>query len=47
MNKLEFVEKEYLKDVPKFRVGDTVKGSLKGQEGDKTRTQVFDPVGSS
>ena len=44
MSKLELVEKEYLKDVPKFRVGDTVKVSLKVQEGDKTRTQVFEGI---
>ena len=42
MNKIELIEKEYLKkSIPEFRVGDQVKVHLKVQEGDKTRTQVF------
>ena len=37
--------KEYQKkDVPDFRVGDTLKIHLKVKEGDKTRTQVFEGV---
>ena len=44
MSKLELIEKEYLKEVPQFRVGDEVKIALKVQEGDKTRTQLFEGV---
>lgn len=44
MSKLALIEKEYLKEVPPFRVGDTVKVHIKVQEGDKTRTQVFEGV---
>ena len=32
------------KDVPDFRVGDTLKIHLKVKEGDKTRTQMFEGV---
>ena len=43
MKHIELVEKGYLKkSVPKFKVGDFVKVSLKVIEGDKTRTQVFE-----
>jgi large subunit ribosomal protein L19 len=42
MNKIELVEKDYLKkELPEFRVGDEVKVHLKVHEGDKTRTQIF------
>ncbi len=45
MNKIEMIEKDYLKkDIPEFRVGDTVKVHIKVQEGDKTRTQVFEGI---
>ena len=44
MNKIELIEKEYLKEIPKFRVGDSVKVSVKVQEGDKTRTQIFEGI---
>ncbi len=37
--------KEYCKkDVPEFRVGDTLKIHLRVKEGDKTRTQMFEGV---
>ena len=32
------------KDVPEFRVGDTLKVHIKVKEGDKTRTQLFEGV---
>ena len=32
------------KEVPAFRVGDTLKINIKVKEGDKTRTQVFEGV---
>lgn len=38
------IEKEFEKEVPAFRVGDTLKINLKVKEGDKTRTQVFEGV---
>lgn len=42
MNKIELIERDYLKkSLPEFNVGDEVKVSLKVQEGDKTRTQIF------
>ena len=42
MKKVELIEKDYLKkSIPEFQVGDQVKVHLKVQEGDKTRTQVF------
>ena len=34
----------YKKDVPDFRVGDTLKIHIKVKEGDKTRTQMFEGV---
>ncbi len=45
MNKIALIEKDYLKkDVPNFRTGDAVKVHLKVQEGEKTRTQVFEGI---
>lgn len=45
MNKLEFIEKEFAKrTVPDFRVGDTLRVSIRVKEGDKTRIQVFEGV---
>lgn len=41
---IEKVTKQYHKEVPAFRVGDTLKIHLKVKEGDKTRTQVFEGV---
>ncbi|MBI3316496.1 MAG: 50S ribosomal protein L19 [Candidatus Omnitrophica bacterium] len=43
MNALASVEKEIMKkQVPDFRVGDTLKIYVRVKEGDKTRTQVFE-----
>ncbi len=40
---LKALEAEQIKkDIPKFRVGDTIKVSVKVEEGDKTRTQTFE-----
>ena len=36
------ITKEYLKDVPEFRPGDTVRVHVKIKEGDKFRIQVFE-----
>lgn len=45
MNRLDFVEKPNLrKDLPPFRVGDTVRVHAKIKEGEKERIQVFEGV---
>lgn len=48
MKAVEAIQKStqeyHKKDVPDFRVGDTLKIHLKVKEGDKTRTQVFEGV---
>ena len=45
MNLIEKVEAPYLKkDLPDFRVGDTLKVYFRVKEGDKTRTQLFEGV---
>ena len=45
MNRLDFVEKETLRrDIPPFRVGDTVRVYAKIKEGEKERIQVFEGV---
>ncbi len=37
------IEAEYLKkEVPAFRIGDTLRVSVRVEEGDKTRTQLFE-----
>ena len=42
---LKAIEAEQLKkDVPSFRVGDTLRVSVKVEEGDKTRTQLFEGI---
>lgn len=43
MKAIEIVEKEAIKkEVPAFRVGDTLKIHIRVKEGDKTRIQVFE-----
>ncbi|MBM3908078.1 MAG: 50S ribosomal protein L19 [Gemmatimonadetes bacterium] len=37
-------QKEWLKDVPPFRAGDTVRVNVKVKEGDKERVQAFEGV---
>jgi large subunit ribosomal protein L19 len=45
MNRLDFVEKEnQRRDLPPFRVGDTVRVHVRVTEGEKTRIQVFEGV---
>ena len=42
---LRAIEAEQLKkDVPEFRIGDTLRVSVRVDEGDKTRTQLFEGV---
>ena len=45
MERLDFVEKQGLRrDLPPFRVGDTVRVHAKIKEGDKERIQIFEGV---
>ena len=42
---IKAIEDEQLKkDVPHFRIGDSVRVSVKVDEGDKTRTQLFEGI---
>ena len=42
---MEHINKDSIrKDIPEFRVGDTLKVNIKVKEGDKTRTQVFEGI---
>lgn len=41
MNALKSIEEGYKKEIPPFRVGDTVSVSMKIKEGEKERVQVF------
>ena len=38
------IEKDQLREVPAFRVGDTLKVHIRVKEGDKTRTQIFEGI---
>ncbi len=45
MNKIRDIEKDFMKkDIPDFKVGDTVKVLVKIKEGDKTRLQAFEGI---
>ncbi|MBI4432442.1 MAG: 50S ribosomal protein L19 [Candidatus Omnitrophica bacterium] len=40
---IKAIEQEQMKkDLPKFKIGDTIRVSVKVDEGDKTRTQLFE-----
>jgi large subunit ribosomal protein L19 len=41
MNPLNVVEEQYKKEIPPFRVGDTVSVNMKIREGEKERIQQF------
>jgi large subunit ribosomal protein L19 len=41
MNALKSVEEQYKKEVPPFRVGDTISVNMKIKEGEKERIQTF------
>lgn len=41
MNTLKVIEEGYKKEIPPFRVGDTVSVSMKIKEGEKERVQKF------
>jgi large subunit ribosomal protein L19 len=44
MNILDSIEKEQMREIPDFAIGDTLKVSLKVKEGEKERIQVFEGV---
>jgi len=45
MNKMDDVEKDLMKkDIPNFKVGDTVRVFVKIKEGDKMRLQAFEGI---
>jgi len=44
MNLMESVEERFKKDITDFRIGDTIKVSVKVVEGDKERIQPFEGV---
>jgi large subunit ribosomal protein L19 len=44
MDAIKMVEESYKKDIPPFRVGDTVRVSMKVKEGEKERLQAFEGV---
>ncbi len=44
MNILDSIEKEQMREIPAFAIGDTLKVSLKVKEGEKERLQVFEGV---
>lgn len=41
---IKHLGKEHLREVPDFKVGDTLKVNVKVKEGDKTRTQLFEGI---
>jgi large subunit ribosomal protein L19 len=41
MNALKVIEEGYRKEIPPFRVGDTITVSMKIKEGEKERIQLF------
>ena len=44
MNPFSETQKEFLKDVPPFRAGDTLRVNVRVKEGDKERLQAFEGV---
>lgn len=44
MNIMDSIEKEQMKDIPAFEIGDTIKVHVKINEGNKERVQVFEGV---
>ena len=41
MNALKVIEEGYRKEIPPFRVGDTISVSMKIKEGEKERIQIY------
>src|SRR3989338_11285550 len=44
MDAIKVVEEGFKKDIPLFRIGDTVKVDIRVKEGDKERVQAFEGV---
>lgn len=44
MNAIRVIEEGYKKEIPSFRIGDTVSVSMKIKEGEKERVQTFTGV---
>ncbi|MBI4843823.1 MAG: 50S ribosomal protein L19 [Nitrospirae bacterium] len=44
MNAIKTIEEAFKKEIPHFRIGDTVKVSMKVKEGEKERIQAFQGV---
>jgi len=44
MDAIKLVEEKYKKDIPPFKVGDTVRVSMRVKEGEKERVQAFEGV---
>jgi large subunit ribosomal protein L19 len=44
MNAIRVIEEGYKKDIPDFRIGDTVSVNMKVREGEKERVQTFTGV---
>ena len=44
MNIIDAIEKEQIREIPQFSIGDTLKVSVKVKEGEKERIQVFEGV---
>lgn len=44
MNAIKVIEEGYKRDIPNFRVGDTITVNMKVKEGDKERVQAYTGV---
>jgi len=44
MDAIKVVEEGYKREIPPFRVGDTIKVSMRIKEGDKERVQAFEGI---
>ncbi len=44
MDAIKIIEEVYKREIPQFRVGDTVRVSMQVKEGDKERVQAFEGI---
>jgi large subunit ribosomal protein L19 len=44
MDAIKVIDNNYKKDIPDFKVGDTVRVSMRVKEGDKERVQAFEGI---
>lgn len=44
MDAIKVIEEDFKKDIPSFRIGDSVRVNMKVKEGDKERSQPFEGV---